>query len=440
MPRPSRAPATPVAALCAVVSLALTACGAADTGAGTVRSEAERRVVTVDDAPAVPAVVAATDALGRRLLAPRTPPPGSDCSAPQGPNAVASPASLAVALALLTEGAGTGTRDALDAALGATGTDRTDAFNALTAAVGRYDGDPAVVQEEELPRTPVLHLADQAVVDDDLTPAAGYLDALAEGFGAGVQHTDLGGDEGKAILDAWTAEHTGGLIDESAVTPDPSLRLVLQNAVLLAARWQQPFTETLDAEPFTLADGATVRAEAVRGTLDAPSTTHDGWQAVRLPYTEGFHADLLLPPGTGPGGDGAPAPPDEDTWAALDAALAATDPGPVALTMPTLDLRTGPVDLCAALHDAGLGELYGTPDLSGISDQDLALTQAFQQVVLQVDAQGTVAAALTELGMAETAMPVGQVTLTVDRPYLLRIAHTDTSWPLFLAAVGDPRH
>ncbi|GAB3158141.1 serpin family protein [Myceligenerans halotolerans] len=442
MYRTSRRPAARVAVVALLpLSLTLAACGGANPDAGTVRSDVERKTVTVADASAVPDVVAATDELGRVMVGPAAPPAGSDCTSPDGPNAVASPASLAVALAMLTEGADASTLAALDEALGAGGDDRTDAFNALSRAVGEYDGDPAVVQDDELPDPPVLHLANQAVIDDELTPLDSYLDALAEGFGAGVQHTDLGGDEGKAILDAWTNEHTGGLIDESAITPEPSLRLVLQNAVLLAARWQQPFTETRDAEPFTLDDGTGIQAEAVWGTLGVPYTSQDGWQAARLPYTEGFHADVLLPPDTtAVSGDGAPAAPDADTWAALDAALTSAEPRPVELTMPSLDVETGPVDLCAALYDAGLGELYQLPDLSGISDQDLALTQAFQQVVLQVDAEGTVAAAVTELGMAETSMPLGQVEMTVDRPYLLRIAHTDTSWPLFLAAIGDPRH
>jgi serine protease inhibitor len=30
--------------------------------------------------------------------------------------------------------------------------------------------------------------------------------------------------------------------------------------------------------------------------------------------------------------------------------------------------------------------------------------------------------------------------MTVDRPYLLRIAHTETGLPLFLAAVRSPQH
>jgi serine protease inhibitor len=32
------------------------------------------------------------------------------------------------------------------------------------------------------------------------------------------------------------------------------------------------------------------------------------------------------------------------------------------------------------------------------------------------------------------------VALHLDRPFLVQIAHTQTGWPLFLAAVRDPRH
>lgn len=428
---------TCVAAVVPTVALALSACGSAPD-AEVVASDVERHVVTVADAPSVDNVVAATQRLGLTMLDPTTGAGAIDtCPADYvAPvNSVVSPASLAVALAMLAEGAEGHTAQELDAALGAAGAERTDAYNALIAAVGEYDGDPGVAQDDELPERPVLHLADQVVLDDEFTPKQDYLDALAAAFGAGVQKADLGTQDGKAVLDAWVQEHSGGLIDESAIQPDPDLRLVLQNAVVLVAGWQTPMGDPHDA-PFRLPDGTQVRAEAVGEVLHVARAEHDGWTAVRLPYTEGFHADVILPP------EGTEPVPDDAVATALDAALTAAEPMSVQVTMPTLDIETGPVDLCPALTATGLGNLFVEPDLSGISSEmDLAVQQAAQQAVLKVDGDGTVAAAVSEVAVQESsAAGSADTRFIVDRPYGLRIAHSSTGWPLFLASISDPRH
>ena len=246
--------------------------------------------------------------------------------------------------------------------------------------------------------------------------------------------TDLGSEAGLEPLHEWVRHHTGGLIEKSALQPDPLGRVALQNAVLLAARWSSPFEDhATQPRPFVLSDGTQVDAETMQQTHEWSYAEVDGWRAVRLPYTEGFHADVVLPP------DGVdPAAITPEVSAALRKALDPALPRTVDLTLPTLDVDTDPLDLLPAFSAAGL-ELS---DFSGISDQDLTLSQAWQQAVLKVDEEGTVAAAVTELMLSESAAvpPDDVVELRVDRPYVFAVSHTDTGWPLFTAAIRDPRH
>lgn len=411
---------------------ALTAC-ATGVPAGpelpVVTADTTRDVVRVADAGATPHVVDATEQLGLTMLA----------AAPREGNVVVSPASAVVALSMLAEGARGDTALALDDALGASGQDRTDAVNALLASLDAYDGDPAQVRADELPEKPLVHVANLVVLDDEAEVHEPYLESLAAGYGAGVLKTDLGSDAGLEPLDRWVRHHTGGLIKESAVEPDTDSRLALQNAALLAARWSSPFEEPATRpRHFVLADGSEVDAEAMHQEHDWSYAAVDGWQTVRLPYIEGFHADVVLPP------DGVdPATLAPETSAALRAALDAAAPRSVALTLPTLDVDAeAPLDLKPALAAAGLGDLVVEPDLTGISDEaDLKVTQAWQQAVLRVDENGTVAAAVTEVvvGVESAPMIEDVVELRVDRPYVFSVSHTDTGWPLFTAAIRDPR-
>ncbi|MEA4943341.1 MAG: serpin family protein [Propionicimonas sp.] len=407
----------------------VTACSPAPE-TGVVRADGvSLRQVAVPDATALPSVVHATRWIGTTMLE----------LAPDDQNVVVSPSSLAVALAMLTDGARGQTLAELEAALGADGENRREAFAALRGLLLTMDGDPSVVTGD-LPDTPVLHLADQVVVDEEYPVDDDYLTALADGFGAGVQYADLGSQSGKQVLDAWVEHHTGGLVERSAIEPNDQLRIVLQDAIVLAARWDTAFDPAATTDrSFTLADGTELPVETMaNGTGWFGYAEIAGWRAVRLPYLgELLAADVVLPPA---GVD--PTTITPDILAGLASALHTATPEPVDLTLPTLDLHSK-----LDLHDviAGIGAPTvlesGKADLSGIGPQGLFVDQAVQQTVLKVDEEGTVAAAVTEIGVrAGAAMPEESKELHADRPFLFAVVHTGTSWPLFLAAVRDPRH
>lgn len=395
-----------------------------------------RVAVSLDQASAVDAVVAATWRAGFAALA------ASD----EATGAVVSPAGVVVALSMLAEGAEGDSAAKLDEVLGAPGGSRTDAVNALTAALARYEGDPAAVQAKDLPETPVVHVANQVVVDDDQRIAEPYLDRLVAGYGAGVLVTDLSSATGKKDLDAWVRKNTGGLVKESAIVPDPQDRLVLvlQNAIALAAAWQQPFDPNVtNDQQFTLASGEQAMVSTMHGTVEAPYVERGGWRALRLPYTGDLHADVVLPPeGSSEAAD--PASADPATVAVLTAALDEAAPTRAMVGLPKLDMTTK-VDLLSSVEAMGLGHLLdpATAGLDGMlvePHDPLFLGQAWQQAVLTVDEEGTRAAAVTELGMAASSAPATPpVQLLVDRPYLLVVGDGDTGWPLFLASVLDPR-
>ncbi|HRA75159.1 MAG TPA: serpin family protein [Propionicimonas sp.] len=414
-----------------LLPLAAGCAGGTTSGTGEVSAAGVvMRQVTPDRATALPSVVEATRVLGTSLLQ----------AVPEG-NAVVSPSSLAVALAMLADGARGTTLSQLEAVLGASGEQRKDAFAALRGTLNSMDGDPAVVKQSELPEHPLVHLADQVVVDDGYQVSQDYLTALADGFGAGVQRADLASPAGKQVLSEWVNHHTGGLIKSSAIEPNPDLRLVLQDAILLAARWQTAFEQSATGDrAFTLTDGTSVDVETMASRTPVAYAEVDGWRAVRLPYVDGtVHADLILPPaGTDPGSI------DPALLARLATALAAATPGEVELTLPTLDLAPDTLDLTATLRTVGVASvLCGEPDtdLTGMGPEQPCVQQAKQQAVLQVDEEGTKAAAVTEMGMAGTSAPMTpELVLHLDRPFLMEIAHTQTGWPLFLAAVRDPRH
>lgn len=354
------------------------------------------------------------------------------------PNSITSATGLYLALSMVGEGVAGELATELDEYLGLSGQERSDTMNLLLRELEYLEGDPADANKDELPEKALLHIANQVVVDDGWELTQEYIDAVMAAFGATVATVDLSSQEGKSFLDAWVQRETGGLVEQSAIKPDPSLALVFQNALTMAARWELPFLQQ-DTYPdnFTLADGTEVQTKFMPQLANLRYASHNGWQAVRLGYRDGLYSDVILPP------EGQlPADLDFDTLQALQHSLAEDRTEQVQLRLPKLDLETS-ADLLPYLREQLPLQVSGVPGgfanmLETNKDAELVLDQAAQQAVLRVDEEGTVAAVVTELGFAELAAPMPDITFDVNRPYLFTISEEVTGWPILVANIGDP--
>ena len=276
-----------------------------------LRSSAPVENVPLDEAPARARAVAAADAIGARMLA------SALAADPRG-NAVAGPVGMALVLAMLYAGAdaaGTGIGPALgfdeaevrDEPLpGAR--DRT--WRAIQSCLQRFDTAAAAALEGfdpgAIPDSPLLHVANNTlIIDEDTRIEQSYVDAVQRWYGSEVGR--VGSDGARAALDAWTTLHTGGLIRRSAIRITPNTRLVLQNAILFAARWAKPFKaeNTSKGASFTRADGGRTRADMMHITGSYTLVKGEGWRALRLPYATGAPDGAGSGAGVGDRPDGA---------------------------------------------------------------------------------------------------------------------------------------
>ena len=332
-------------------------------------------------------------------------------------NQVVSPSSLALSLAMAAEGAEGASLSSVDEALGLSGETRSRTFAELRRSLGRYETPPSEVDLKEPPATPQLHLASR-VVAIDMQPKQQFVDRLSRYFAAPLVHTN--GGEAQGLLNEWVKENTAGLIEKSGIEVTPETKVVTQDALLFSAAWRTPFER--DDIPLDFDDVGQV--DGLQGVLEARYAEGARWTAVRLPYSSGFTADIIMPT------QGlAPTDLTATELAEASAALAATPESTVDLTMPKLDLAST-VNLLKALPDLDLTEL------DGIFDGAYA-EQWVQQSVLKVNAKGTVGAAVTEMAVAEAAAPSGE-RFVVNRGYVFRVAEAETGLPLFLASIVDP--
>jgi serine protease inhibitor len=300
------------------------------------------------------------------------------------------PVGLRMALEVIRRGASGATREALDELLGA---EEDRGGRPWTGAI--HGQDP--------PAATALQLAQGLW--------------LKPGYQLGPDVDPRGIDVGKLELEGvnrWAADKTDGMVPAvlSEVAADEVLALT--TAAYLHGTWTIPFEPGDDLME--------------RGG-EMPYAERDDWQATRLEYTGGFGFVVVLPrPGL--------APADMDLIAARDALA----PRPGRLRMPRLSVESD-LDLVPALKALGLGPAFILGhDLDGLvtgPGAEKALGRVLQRARLEVDERGTRAAAATVATVIARSAPL-PFEMTVDRPFLWAIDHTETGTLLFLGIVHDP--
>ena len=352
-------------------------------------------------------------------------------------NAVFSPASITLALAMARAGARGKTAAEMDAVMHAVASgDHAGWLNALDQALAARTGTFKDESGADLQVT--LRIANAPFAQQGMPLEQAYLAALAERYGAGLRLVDYATQTEKArtLINGWVDAQTEHRIPE-LLTPGvltPATRLALVNAVYLKAAWQAPFPAgATTAGPFTRVDGSTVQVPFMAQTASLAYASGDGWRAVEIPYVGGSLAMTVILPDdmaaferTFSG----------DVFAAIAGGLTA---GQVALSFPKFGIETR-TELAPILATLGMPSAFDDrADFSGITSAErLAISNVVHQANIDVDEKGTEAAAATAVVMRETAIAAEPIAFRADRPFLFALRDVPTGSILFLGRVGDP--
>jgi serpin B len=351
-------------------------------------------------------------------------------------NAVISPASIELALAMARLGAGAETATQMDSVLRFP-TDLGAAFNALDQALAARSGTFKAADGTD--ETVSLRIANAPFAQQDTAWQQPFLDALAQDFGAGVRLVDYkrAHEAARRLINDWVDQQTEERIKEllGQGVLDDSTRLVLVNAIYLKAAWLKPFTDDLTASAdFSRADGSTVQVSMMHQQSSFAYAAGDSWQAVELPYIGGQLAmDLILPDDLTAWRTSF----DATTFEQLTAALA---PAEVKLALPRFEAATK-ADLADVLSSLGMPDAFdpNRANFAGMTtEEQLYVGHVIHQANITVDEKGTEAAAATAVVMDATAAPAEVVTLTFDRPFVFALRDTVTGATLFLGQITDP--
>jgi len=343
-----------------------------------------------------------------------------------GENAFISPYSVATALAMTWNGATGATKDAMANTLHLDGLP-PETVNSGQAALKNHLEDAGPKVEISIANALWVGLGERIKPD--------FLRRNRDYYGAQVTTLDFGQPAvaAKAIND-WTSQKTRTRIPEIVTPADlrGPVPLVLTNAVHFNGKWKTPFDRKLSHDAtFSRLDGTTLTVRMMSHTGMHDYLRGDGFQAVRLPYGDGRLSMIVFVPDFNDGLTALLKKLDAAHWAEWMKGLRPAEGG---VQLPRFRLEYE-VELDKTLKALGMGPAF-RGGFTGISDDDMWISTVLHKTFVEVDEEGTEAAAATAVVMMRGA-PAGYL-VRADRSFLCAIRDERTGAILFLGAVTRP--
>lgn len=239
-------------------------------------------------------------------------------------------------------------------------------------------------------------------------------------------------------INGWVNEKTSGKIDRIIEQIPPDAALYLINAVYFKGNWQTRFDprQTRDQD-FALPGGQDKKMPFMCQDGEYQYLRGENFQAVRLPYGAGRFAMYLFLPDNRDGLGALIKQATQENW---DIWLSGFKKNKGHVELPRFKAQYFR-DLVPALDRLGMGPAFGSAaDFSGMGPEGLTIDQVLHKAVVEVNEEGTVAAAVTSVGVRVTSVQPGPepFRMVVDHPFLMAIAEQNTGSILFLGAIYQP--
>ncbi len=269
-----------------------------------------------------------------------------------------------------------------------------------------------------------------------------YLQLVEARYRAGLEQVDFRGatEKARARINRWVEEQTHGKIED--LIPPGALnlmtRLVLTNAIYFKGLWLLPFDPEQTAEQdFWVSAEEKKPVPMMHGKKQFACAETNGCQVLELPYEGGELSMVVLVPRRR---DGLAALEKELTAEKLNAWLSKLRRREVDLYLPRFKV-TSKFSMRPVLESLGMTDAFSptAADLSGMNGRrDLFVTAVLHKAYVDVNEEGTEAAAATGVVVGITAAPLEPVVFRADHPFLFLIRHGPSGAILFMGRVSQP--
>ena len=345
------------------------------------------------------------------------------------PNIMISPASVSIALGMAYNGAETTTKEAFEQVLNYDGLTRQevneitrDLINVLLTNV----------------KGNLLEIANSLWYHNEFPVKQEFINLNTTYYGAEVRDLDFGNASAVKTINDWVSDKTHDKIDKIIESISPETMMILINALYFNCLWEYEFDpDDTREQPFYTEDNQLfdqVEMMQIESTYNVSFI--EAFSAVEMPYKNNKFSMYLFLPSENSSVDDLIEQLDGETWNSWMGEF--TETKDFTVTMPKFKFEYER-SIGEDLVHMGLEIVFtDQADFSGISPVDLFISDVIHKTYIDVNEEGTEAAAVTAImlgtGIAENSF------LRLDRPFLFAITENSSKSILFIGKVSEPSY
>jgi serine protease inhibitor len=363
-------------------------------------------------------VVASDNAFGFNLL-------GTLNQTEMGKNVFLSPFSVSMALGMALDGASGTTLDSMKQTLGLnnlTTEQVNDSYKSISGLLQNLD--PNVT----------MNIANSVWVRNGFPVLPSFLSDCSTYFDAEAATLDFASPDAVQTINGWVNSKTNGRIQTVLNQIPPDVVMYLINAVYFKGAWTYQFDPSKTADTTFTTPAGTIPCKMMyqHATYAYRATGQE--QIIDLPYGSGLFSMTIILPGQSVPIDEYCASLTQQKWDALTGGL---DSAAVDLYVPKFTIEYG-ATLNDALKAMGMDIAFSdSADFSRISSIPLCISEVNHKTFVDVNEEGTEAAAVTVVSMRPTAV-IQIPSMRIDRPFICAIREHATGTILFVGKIVSP--
>jgi serine protease inhibitor len=267
-----------------------------------------------------------------------------------------------------------------------------------------------------------------------------FLDVNTNYYNAEVEAADFSDPNTVSLINNWVSDKTHEKIPTIISEISPEMVMFLINAIYFNGTWTKEFnTGSTQRLAFTTSNGNILTTYMMGRQDSLDYLTNETFSAIELPYGKGNYNMMVLLPNEGKKVSDIVGQLNPENWEKWQNALKFTKS--IDIRLPKFKIEYD-IKLNDILQAMGMKLAFtSSADFSGINPaRDLFISYVKHKTFVEVDEEGTEAAAVTIIGFETTSeQPVVQwIPFHCYSPFLFAITEKDTGAILFIGKVGNP--
>ncbi len=283
-----------------------------------------------------------------------------------------------------------------------------------------------------------LQVANALWIANEFEPLQEYVDTAKNYYDSEVRNVNFISEEGVNTINEWVKDKTEEKIQKifEPGSTDGTWRLAVTNAIYFKGLWENQFSKdrTIDRD-FEINSETKVIVPMMHLSPNALNyTENEQIEILEMPYQGNKTSMLILLPKNV---DGINSLDESLTIENLSQWKSSLSERHMAVILPKFTLETE-YDLKKKLLDMGIKDAFdpNNADFSGITElESLVISKAIHKAFVDVNEEGTEAAAVTGFGMEATSVPP---TFNANHPFVFIIQDTETGNILFMGRMINP--